>query len=78
MSEKTEVRVWVVLGASVVLLLDAIVFYFIEGELFGPLFTGNVLVNALVARFVLVFPQSFTEAGCGSVISNGRGVERDG
>ncbi len=55
MSEKTDVRVWVGLGASVVLLFDAIVFYFMKSELLGPLFTGNVLGNALVASLILIF-----------------------
>ncbi len=35
MSEKTDVRVWAGLGALVLLLLDAIVFYFMESELLG-------------------------------------------
>ncbi len=55
MSEKTDVRVWGGLGASVVLLFDAIVFYFMKSELLGPLFTGNVLGNALVASLILIF-----------------------
>ncbi len=61
-SEKTEVRLWVGIGASVMLLLDANVFYFREGELFGPLFIGNVLVVALVVGFVLVSPHYFTRS----------------
>ena len=62
MSEKTDVRVWGGLGASVVLLFDAIVFYFMKSELLGPLFTGNVLGNALVASLILIFLQYFTRS----------------